>query len=176
SELCESKLNRLFAPKHHCNVGEVLCNTTKFYPEKEIKKILGRNRRKFEPLSGPVIEPGDLVQMPQIKNSLDEYQEVNMCRTRTVTVVPKTGFDVDMKLRYIVNVEGFQQALTYETCLDANQDCFGSDLLPFDYKTLCKQTYNIVRLVSLSEAGKLEYGRFTVPSNCVCSYKKERLF
>ncbi|KAJ8933674.1 hypothetical protein NQ318_009961 [Aromia moschata] len=55
---------------------------------------------------------------------------------------------------------------------DTRGECFSSDMMPFDYKTFCKQTYNVVRLVAISDTGKLEYGRFTVPSNCVCSYKK----
>ncbi|XP_018564217.1 neurotrophin 1-like [Anoplophora glabripennis] len=171
---CFSRPNKVFVPKHHCNMG-MLCNTTKNYPEQEIQRLVERNKKKFAPLSGSVIEPADQL-VPQIRNSVEEYEEMNMCRTKRVTVMPKTGFDVNMKLRYIVNVQGFEQVLTYETCVDASSECFGNELLPNDFKTFCKQTYNIVRLVSINNSGKLEYGRFTVPSSCVCSYRRDNRF
>ncbi|KAJ8933675.1 hypothetical protein NQ318_009962 [Aromia moschata] len=95
AEICESRLNKIFKPKHHC-ASEVLCNTTKFYPrEGDQEDPGGATRRSSSPSPGPVIEPGEMLQVPQMRNSMDEYQEVNMCRTRRVTVVPKTGFDVE---------------------------------------------------------------------------------
>ncbi|KAJ8937360.1 hypothetical protein NQ314_011905 [Rhamnusium bicolor] len=85
--------------------------------EKEIRRIVERNRKKYAPLYGAVIEPAENGLFPQIRNAAEEFEEINMCRTRKVTVMPKTGFDVNMKLRYIVNVDGFEQVLTYETCV-----------------------------------------------------------
>lgn len=108
--------NKVFVPKHHCNMG-ILCNATKNYPELEIQKLVDRNRKKFAPLSGSVIEPAENDLVPKLRNSDGEYEEMNMCRTQRITVMPKTGFDVNMKLRYIVNVRGFEQVLTYETCV-----------------------------------------------------------
>ncbi|KAJ8909765.1 hypothetical protein NQ315_007962 [Exocentrus adspersus] len=58
TELCLSRPGKAFIPKHHCTSG-ILCNTTKNYPEQEIRKIVERNRKKFAPLPGSVIEPAE---------------------------------------------------------------------------------------------------------------------
>nr|WMZ41601.1 spaetzle-4 protein [Altica viridicyanea] len=159
-----------FIPKKHTCKPDQPCTKTPSYPKIAIKKMLNRNKG-FQFLSGSVIEPLNETVILNYRAPAD--QEENMCKTRKVSMLPKTAFDTKKKLKYIVNVDDMKQVITYETCVDAGNSCYGNENWPNDIETFCKQSYAVIRLLSVSHAGKLEYAYFPVPSNCVCSYRKQ---
>ncbi|XP_028130140.2 uncharacterized protein LOC114326108 [Diabrotica virgifera virgifera] len=160
---------RRFIPKKTaCDLNQ-LCTNSTAYPKLAIKRLLKRNKKQFGYLAGSVIAPAfdftsDLLRAPEV--------EENMCRTKKISMTPKVAFDIKKNRKFIVNVEDFQQIITYETCIDLGESCFGNSAIPNDFETLCKQAYTVVRLLSVTHTGKLEYSYFPVPSTCVCSYRK----
>nr|XP_023015337.1 uncharacterized protein LOC111504858 [Leptinotarsa decemlineata] len=166
----KTTIKKKFIPKKSICDTDMLCTNTTFYPKTAIMKLIKRNKNKFAHLSGNVIKPTEEI-VPRIK-SVDEYIDSNVCRTRRVSKLPLIAFDAKMKQKFIVNVKGYQQIVSYEICVDENSVCFGNDQWPNDFTTFCKQAYSLVRLVAVSHSGKLEYGYFPIPSNCVCSYRK----
>ncbi|KAG5874016.1 hypothetical protein JTB14_025798 [Gonioctena quinquepunctata] len=170
-ETCDTTktiVKKKFIPKKIICEPDRLCTNTTLYPKGAIKKLLQKNKKKYAHLSGSVIKPTDEM-IPQVRS---EYIDSNVCRTRQISKRPLVAFDAKMKQKFIVNVEGYQQIVTYETCVDENSACFGNDHWPNDFQTFCKQAYSMVRLVAVNHSGKLEYAYFPVPSNCVCAYKK----
>ncbi|ENN71706.1 uncharacterized protein LOC109543982 [Dendroctonus ponderosae] len=159
-----------FSPKivSTCNALEI-CNETRTYPFKVIQRLV--KRKKNLPLFSKVslIEPADDVPIPKLRGPGMEPN--NLCKTKTITVLPKAGYDHNSgEQRFIINIKDYVQSVVYETCAEPNQECIDPKMLPFGFRTLCRQKYNIVRLVSLSSDGKVDYGKFMVPSTCVCSY------
>lgn len=158
------KLRTKFIPKSSC--GEAVCNNTVTYPDNLIQKLV--RKRKYLKLFSKValIEPAANQMLPTLRGP----EPNNLCRTKTITIFPKVAFDVaSNQWRYIVNIKDFEQTLVYETCVDEGKTCIDKEILPYDFHTFCKQKYNVVRLVSVTNNGKLEYGKFQVPSTCVCS-------
>ncbi|XP_066146978.1 neurotrophin 1-like [Euwallacea fornicatus] len=164
--------SRYIPKKFHHETCDYLgiCDSIGSYPIKTIQKLV--KRKKNLPLFSNVslIEPAD--DMPAAKMRVSEELN-NLCRTRTLTVTPKVGYDYHSgEPRFIINVANHVQTVVYETCAEPNQPCIDSHLLPYDYHTQCTQKYNIIRLVSLTKDRKVEYGKFKVPSTCVCSQLK----
>ncbi|KAL1506147.1 hypothetical protein ABEB36_005564 [Hypothenemus hampei] len=170
----ESRKIRKFIPKIRKTscTGLEICNDSNSYPTKRIQKLVKRKKNLpfFSTLN--LIEPADDVPVPSLR---DSPEMKNLCRTRTLTMVPKTGFDhQSQEHRYIVNVKDHVQTVVYETCVNPKEQECKIDLKnPYEYHTGCVQKYNMVRLVSLTKTGNLEYGKFMVPSTCVCSYFKD---
>ncbi|XP_030760492.1 uncharacterized protein LOC115885655 isoform X2 [Sitophilus oryzae] len=148
-----------------------ICEDTKTrYPTKKIQKLI--KRKKYLTLfnnKGPLLEPAS---QPAPFNVLkeQELESENLCRTRTVNMFPKAALNlVTGEPALIVNVPSYQQNLIYETCVDGDGKCVDKESRPYGFQTACKQKYNKVRLVSINSEGKLEHGKFFVPSTCVCS-------
>ncbi|XP_050293540.1 uncharacterized protein LOC126734074 [Anthonomus grandis grandis] len=161
-----------FIPKFNpatCKMGMMaICNDTLTYPTKTIQKLVKRkkNLQLFSDVS--LIEPAEDVPIPKMR---DNSEPNNLCRTQTVTIVPKAGYDYHSgEQRFIINIKDYVQTVVYETCVEPDKECIDKGILPFGRETICKQKYNIVRLVSLTKEGNVEYGKFMVPSTCVCSY------
>ncbi|XP_060526945.1 uncharacterized protein LOC132702377 [Cylas formicarius] len=144
-----------------------LCNETAAYPEEHIEKLVKKikNKKLLQLFNESLVESLEKVPKTEFREpSLTE----NLCRTKRVSVLPKTAKTVDNKLRFVVNVQGLSQSLIYETCVDEGADCIDNKMFPYNFQTVCKQKYSVVRLMSVNETGKLEYGRFLVPSTCAC--------
>ncbi|XP_066252395.1 neurotrophin 1-like [Euwallacea similis] len=164
--------SRYIPKKFHLKNCEYLgiCESIGSYPIKTIQKLV--KRKKNLPLFSNVslIEPAADMSAPKVRAS-EELD--NLCRTRTLTITPKVGYDYHSgEPRFIINVENHVQTVVYESCAEPDQPCIDSKLLPYDYHTQCTQKYNIIRLVSLTQDKKVEYGKFKVPSTCVCSQLK----
>ncbi|KAF7271538.1 uncharacterized protein LOC143194997 [Rhynchophorus ferrugineus] len=156
--------NRLL-PSKGC-IDMMICNNTSKYPTKIIQKLINKN--KFRALfgNGSLIEPA--VETPL--QSLREPEPENLCRTRPISVFPQAALDLyTNKPRYIVNVPNYQQQIVYEICVNKDGKCMDHDAKPFGFSTVCKQKYNKVRLLTVSDKKKLQFGKFFMPSTCVCS-------
>ncbi|XP_044756477.1 protein spaetzle-like [Coccinella septempunctata] len=160
---------RSFKPK---DVDEdckgIECTSPSRYPERQINKLARRLRIES---FGKVFEPTKMFDI-KLRSPFDEEDDEgeNVCAFREVTIFPKTAKDEDYKLRFIVNTKEHQQGITYQLC--TSKESFINRML-LGYYFFCKQNYSTVRLLYLTEDGQLEYGKFPVPSACVCSYKKK---
>lgn len=81
-----------------------------------MKKLLKKNNKKFNLLSGSIVEPAKASFEPQLKLLEEDYQEENMCRTKKVTVAPKVGVGRNSRV-FIANTPEFQQTVVYEICV-----------------------------------------------------------
>lgn len=82
-----------------------------------MEKLLKKNKKRFNQLSGSVVEPAKVNLEPQLRLLENEdYQEENMCRTKKVTVAPRVGIGRHSRV-YIANTEKFQQTVVYEICV-----------------------------------------------------------
>ncbi|CAH1154872.1 unnamed protein product [Phaedon cochleariae] len=170
--LTKTIMKKKFIPKKTSCDSDHLCTQTEFYPTRAINKMISskKNKNKFAHLRGNVIEPtNDVISVNA--RSPEDFADKNMCQTRRTSKIPMVAFDTKKRQKFIVNTKSYQQIVIYETCKEPEGPCYGNDSLPYDIQTFCKQAYSIVRLVSVSHTGQLEYGYFPVPSNCVCSYK-----
>ncbi|XP_045468638.1 uncharacterized protein LOC123676611 [Harmonia axyridis] len=145
----------------------IQCTSPSTYPEKHINKMA--RKRKIQPSFGNVFQPSTMFQL-KLRSQFEEDDEEgeNVCAYKEVTVFPKTAKDEDYKLRFIVNTKEHQQGITYQLCV--SKESFINKML-LNYYFFCKQNYSTVRLLYLTDDGNLEYGKFPVPSACVCSYK-----
>ncbi|KAK9874705.1 hypothetical protein WA026_005525 [Henosepilachna vigintioctopunctata] len=146
----------------------IQCNSPSRYPEKYIRRLLKKSNISSNTRN--VFEPTEKVEM-KFRSPYDEPIDnvKNVCQSKEVTAFPKTAKDEKYKLRFLVNTKQYQQGITYEICV--SEEAFIDKLL-LDYYFFCKQHYSTVRLLYLTEEGKLDYGQFPVPSACVCSYTK----
>ncbi|CAG9773001.1 unnamed protein product [Ceutorhynchus assimilis] len=168
------KTKNRFKPKFNpssCTFSLGICNRTDAYPINAIQRLVKRkkNLQLFSKVS--LIEPASDFPLPQVRNTIEPD---NLCRTQTVTILPKVGYDLQSgEHRFIINIKDYVQTVVYETCVKPDEECIGADSFPFGFRTLCKQKNNIVRLVSLTSKGNIEYGKFMVPSTCICSYYRD---
>lgn len=141
------------------------CTSSSFYPEKYINRMV--NKKKMRNFFGKIIEPS-LKPSLTLRSDFDDEDGKNVCDFKENTAFPKIAKDVDLNLRFIVNTKEHKQGITYQIC--ASKKAFINNML-LNYHFFCRQNYSTVRLIYVNEDGQLNYGKFPVPSACVCSYK-----
>ncbi|KAK9696644.1 Spaetzle [Popillia japonica] len=96
-----------------------MCNDTKDYPADEIRQFIEKTPG-FKDLFGTVTKPYRPITLKSRLRPGDddilEANEKNMCRTRTHYTTPKRAMDVDGVWQFVVNGEGMEQLIEYETC------------------------------------------------------------
>ncbi|CAG9857630.1 unnamed protein product [Phyllotreta striolata] len=159
-----------FVPKKTTCKSKDLCNEAPDYPAEDMARLLRKHRKKLQYLPGTVVKTlGDKHPRPVLRSP--DVGE-NLCRTMRYSVIPKIAYDTQNRPKYIVNVANFTQIIKYETCVNENESCYGNEVWPDAMRTFCKRAYTVIRLLSVSHSGKMQYAYFPVPSNCVCSYLK----
>ncbi|KAL3276974.1 hypothetical protein HHI36_012336 [Cryptolaemus montrouzieri] len=153
-------------PNEDC-IG-IECQSPSAYPGKYIDRLV--RKKKLNTAFGQIFEPTSFFEMKFRSAFEDDDNDngENVCPSKEITVFPTTAKDEDLKMRFIVNTKENKQGITYQICV--SKESFIDKLL-LNYYFFCKQNYSTVRLLYLTEDGNLEYGKFPVPSACVCSYK-----
>ncbi|CAH1107557.1 unnamed protein product [Psylliodes chrysocephalus] len=168
-------IKKKFIPRQNtlCPPNEP-CDKTPGYPLRAITALLKRNKKKIEFLSGTAMQP-----LNEATFRSPEDPE-NLCKTRRYSVAPKTAPDIQNNTKFIVNVEGFKQLVTYENCMrekdGSEKACTGYEFWPNDFKTTCRQAHTVIRMLSLTYSGKMDYAYFPIPSGCYCAYTKLNKF
>lgn len=90
-----------------------VCDEVDEYPADYIKSIISRTK-EFDDFFNNVIPP-DITD--RLRPDSTESQEQTMCQTKSHVSYPKFGKNTANSSKIIINVEGYVQALVYETCL-----------------------------------------------------------
>ncbi|KAI4460162.1 hypothetical protein MML48_6g00004784 [Holotrichia oblita] len=151
-----------------------MCNITDDYPEEEIRQLIERTPA-YKQLFGTVLKPKhkdeEIVEIGEYEDVEDE--ETNMCGTKTYYIAPKTAIDIHGVKYYVVNGDGMEQLIGYETCAE-NASCVAEDHIP-GVIVSCRIQEIIIKLVvyTTSSSGEpaLQLKSFAVPSGCYCAAK-----
>lgn len=91
-----------------------LCSNVSRYPDTLIKEMINK-KKEFHRFFGSVIQPYHVPTLAA--KSPINGQDKNMCPTQQYTYFPEIALNKNRKKMYIVNVDKFKQAVSFETCV-----------------------------------------------------------
>ncbi|KAK9696638.1 Spaetzle [Popillia japonica] len=153
-----------------------MCNDTNGYPEDEIRQLIAKTSG-YEKLFGTVTKPYRRISVAS-RGGLDDddipaEKEKNMCRTQPHYTTPKRAQDVHGIWQIVVNGEGMEQLVEYETC-EEGAICDADGQIP-GYAVSCRAQTITIRLFAFirtpSGDSELRLKTFPVPAGCYCAMK-----
>ncbi|KAI4460163.1 hypothetical protein MML48_6g00004783 [Holotrichia oblita] len=123
-----------------------MCNETVNYPEDEIRQLVEKTPG-YKELFGTILKTNRQVSVEDRNGDdeeTDEEKETNMCGTITHYIAPKIAIDVDGIEHYVVNGDGMEQLVEYETC-DKDASCVAAGHIP-GHIVSCQIQEVIIRL------------------------------
>lgn len=90
-----------------------ICEHVPNYPEAEVSKLIKRHSALHSYFGGKIIQPSKVMSLGTRDN---DEGPTPFCETKDVSVVPRQMLDIDGATRFIANVEGFSQVVSYQVC------------------------------------------------------------
>ncbi|XP_022900823.2 uncharacterized protein [Onthophagus taurus] len=164
----EIRINEIFSTED-CVYN--LCKNSKTYNEHQTKKIVKDSKyENYLQLFGNVVDkPATNITLETRFGGVIDAKS-NMCSTKRITMFPKKGFTIDNHEKNIVNIPGYRQTVTFESCYDGEECYVGKEYLPIGVSSSCETQFIVVRLVVVNEDDSLGLEQFSIPSGCSCMY------
>ncbi|KAK9696640.1 Spaetzle [Popillia japonica] len=122
-----------------------MCNHTDDYPEDEIRQLLEKTP-SYKELFGTVTAPHRQI---SVTNRNGEEEERNMCGTKVYVTTPRKARDVHDVWQYVVNGEGMEQWIEYETC-EEDASCDVEVQVP-GHSVTCRVQEIVIRLLAFTK-------------------------
>ena len=113
-------LNKTDEPCNHSEFGTICADQdVPHYPEKEVQILLaskGLSQENFGKLFEAPCKP-NIAQISLFRSGGLDFDENQLCTSRSDFSYPKKGKTVRGEWKYIVNVEGYKQGITIHKCV-----------------------------------------------------------
>jgi len=102
--------------------------------------------------------------------------KVRACKVSRRQIFPQKAQNIRGEYLFIVNDGRYRQAVEIEQCESEGQTCLADNDAPSPGNTVCKQKYATYKLYAISASRNQIYDSFSLPSACVCFYKRPSSF
>jgi len=146
------------------------------YPEKEVQLLLasrGLSQENFGKLFEAPCKP-NIAQFTMIRGGILDFDENQLCTSRSDFSYPKKAKTVRGEWKYIVNVKGYKQGITIHKCVRSSigHSCtYDGSIGHFPDATECKQIFKKHSFLAIDFDGSIQFDDFQIPTACACYIK-----